>query len=246
MNNNQAAVQSVALMIHKVSQQGINSTNLAVMAHDVYHQGNQSVLGAGRPFSTTDKTNLLEILSDDVTPDLEIIESRCLAKGKETLMWYRPRVKTAIDVHGKTYTIPLPSLVFLLHKRTLYVTAYKGDKRPEKDTKLLLAGLPNISANGSWCSGGNSLPAHPNQAHIERIEEVFFLSPFTHFNGAAADLGLPDNMNAPEHLTAYCEALEKKRQFPVSKLATVPSRSAWNSDSATTMDDWFKHITRGR
>ena len=124
MQNNATQVKTLALLIHSVTASETNEQNLAVMAHDVYHQGDQSILGAGRAFTTTDKRNLLEILSNDTSADMEFLEARCLASGKESLMWFRPRQKTTVDILGKSYTVPLPSLVFLLHKQNLYIAAY--------------------------------------------------------------------------------------------------------------------------
>lgn len=252
MHNQATNVSSLALLIHKVESGPTNNSSLAVMAHDVYHQGGQSVLGAGRPFNTTDKQNLLDILAEDTSAEMEFLEARCLASGKESLMWYRPRQKTTMDVCGKDYTVPLPSLIFLLHKGTLYVTAYKGDKRPEPTTRLLQCGLPNIGGGkGSWCSGGNGLPNHPTQAHIDRIEEVFFLSPFTHFNGASADLGTEEDQSSRKSLTPYFELLQTKRQFPTSKLKPITTRQigfgygyGTGDDDPAELNDWFKSITK--
>ena len=251
MYQSTAKVQSIALLIHQVEQSATNEQAIAIMAHDVFHQENgQSMLGAGRPFGHTEKKHMLDILSQDTSPEMEFLEARCLAQGKETLMWYRPRQRTQVDVLGKDYNVPLPSLVFLLHQKELFVAAYAGDKRPTKDTRLLKAGLPNVGGiDGLWCSGGNSLPSHPRQSHIEEVERVFFLSPFTHFNGADAEFDLPgaEDSTTKEYMLSYFDLLASKRTFPVSKLARLEGQSTHfrrNFDErGVTLKSWFDAIT---
>lgn len=220
-------VQSVALVLHKITVNN-GDNELSVIAHDVHHTQGQSVLGPGRVFSTRDKQALTEILSNDLNRTLELLQPVCLAASHETLLWYRPRQRTTVCLQGQELAVPLPSLVFLCHQGQLYVMAYRGNRRPTPATRLFVSGLPNIQqALGDWCSGGNRLPEHPAQSHIERIETMFFRSPFTHWGSWSPD----DNADITEWFTAMAD----KKTFPVSVLPSADQ----------TLGQWFSQITRG-
>lgn len=229
--NPNAAIQSVALVMHRASF-GHESDSFSILAHDIHHTGDKSVLGAGRVFGHEDKMALLHILGDYRGSDLEFLDAKCLASSHETMMWYRPRQKTLMNINGTDHTVMVPSLVFLLHKARLFVAAYRGDKRPERDTTLFHCSLPNIQSNvGNWCTGGNRLPDRPHQGQIEGIEDMFFLSPFTHWNSdyAASNDAEPD-------MDAFFESLAGKRNFPNSKL----------KEMGCGLHDWMKHLTSSR
>lgn len=214
----EAAIESCALVIHR-AKFGKDQETFSILSHDIYHTSNSSVLGAGRPFGHEEKLALMTMLGDYRGSDLEFLDAQCLASSHETMMWYRPRQKTTLNVQGTDYTVMVPSLVFLLHKGLLNVAAYKGDRRPERNTKLLHCGLPNIQNNlGSWCAGGNRLPDRPNQAMIERIEGMFFLSPFTHWNSQYAAVDDPGAVASDKGMIDFFSGLQGKARFPVSKL----------------------------
>jgi PRTRC genetic system protein B len=230
---NQPSVQSVALVVHS-SKLGDDET-LSVVAHDVHHQDSKSTLGPGRVFSTRDKRQLAGLLSSNLNMSLELISERCLAASQETLMWYKPRSKQMVNIEGEEMEVPLPSLIFLLHRRQLHIVAYKGDRRPDGDTKLFGCGLPNVALDGNWCSGGNRMPAHPTQSDIAGIEKRFFLSPFTHWGGCSPK-GAGD-------MVQFFTDLKSKRSYPVSKLAPAKSnRRTW--DETTTLTNWMNGIVQ--
>jgi PRTRC genetic system protein B len=188
------------------------------------------MLGPGRPFGHDDKTALMQCLTSYMNRDLEFLDATCLAASHQTLMWYRPRRKTTVNIKGTEHVVPMPSLVFLLHKGQLSVAAYKGERRPERDTQLLNCGLPNIQSNtGNWCSGGNRLPDQPAQHMIERMEAMFFESPFTHF-------GYFRPCDADTSMEQFFEQIAKKQRFPMSAL----------SDMGCTLNYWMEFKTGKR
>ena len=142
-------------------------------------------------------------------------------------MWYRARGgKTEICINGRYFKIALPSLIFLAHQGRLYIAAYKGDKRPQQDTVIYGAPLPNLYQHGRWCDGGNKIPGFPSQNDCDRLEAMFFESPFTH-------MGLHE-LPGRAPMEDYYSALEAKKQFPNSTLKT-DDRTLWG---------WLEGITR--
>lgn len=230
MNHAQSTINSRALLIHQ-AKFGNDQDTFSILAHDVYHHGGKSALGPGRPFGHDEKAALLSLLSNYMNRDLEFLDAYCLASSHQTLMWYRPRQKTTINVNGEEMKVPMPSLIFMVHKGRLYVAAYKGERRPERDTKLLNCCLPNVGGYGSWCSGGNPIPDLPTQHHAPKIEKAFFLSPFTHWGTFVP--GEDDGRKIK--IEAFFSDLKGKRTFPISLL----------SDMNATVADWMD-ITTGK
>lgn len=230
----QPSVNSVALIVHSATI-GSEKT-LSITTHNVHHHDRKSMLGEGRVFSTRDKQQLLSLLSDNLNMSMELLDEHCLAASQETLMWYRPRGRQVVNIQGAEIEVPLPSLIFLLHRRQLHVVSYKGDKRPNRDTKLFAAGLPNIGCSGDWCSGGNRMPANPSQKDMEAIERRFFLSPFTHWTA--------DPVKGAGDMEQFFHDLSKKRSFPVSKLRETQNARHW--EPTATMGIWMNSIVRER
>lgn len=204
-------IESTAVVFHEI-QTGDYSKELSVITHPIhYDRKGQPMLGAGRVFSTSDKQRLADSLGRNLTRDVEFMDTQCLAGGAETLMWFSPRKgKRELCVIDEYLQVPLPSLVFLLHKGQLFVKAYKGDKRPDPKTRLYDAPLPNLYADASWCDGGNRLPGFPAQSDIERIERMFFESPFTGMHHT--------NIGGFTQMQPYFRSLAKKKVFPTSTL----------------------------
>ncbi|ABM21163.1 MULTISPECIES: PRTRC system protein B [Marinobacter] len=226
-------VQSCALVIHR-ARFGDSQDTFSILAHDIHHTETKSVLGAGRPFGHDDKMSLMAMLGDYRGSDLEFLDAKCLASSHETMMWYRPRSKTVVNIVGHEYTVAVPSLVFMLHKGSLHVAAYKGERRPERNTKLLHCGLPNIQSNiGHWCSGGNRLPDRPHQGQIEKLEDMFFTSPFTHWNPEYAAVEDTSTVGSNKQMETFFKDLQGKARFPVSKL----------KDMGCELEQWMRHIT---
>lgn len=218
-------VQSTALIFHEVNT-GPGDRTLSVVAHDVLYREQQSpVMGAGKVLDTEAKAKILQVLNDDVQRSPEFIEPATLFQDRETLVWYRVRQKTRVCLDGHNLSIPVPSLVFMLHRGHLYVRAYKGERRPSPDTHLICSGLPNLYANGSWCAGGNRLPERPSQRHMADVEGMFFESPFTHdgserpINGGGLD---------------WLRSLEGKPRFPIRQLP----------GTRHTLMSWIKEVRK--
>ncbi|WP_273208695.1 PRTRC system protein B [Marinobacter subterrani] len=221
-------VQSSAIVIHEVDTGNYESI-LTLTSHDIHHHDGKSDLGPGRVFSEQDKHELMNLLSANISRGMEILDPHCLAHSNETLMWYRPRQKTTINIQGREVRVPLPSLVFLCHRRSLYVMAYRGEQRPDPETRLFFCGLPNIqSTNGNWCTGGNRLPERPRQHHIHSIERMFFESPFTHWGALQP--------TSADSMEGWFDELRRKPRFPMKSLP----------EHDKPLDRWFTSIVSAR
>lgn len=228
------SVQSTAIVIHQ-ARFGENETTFSVLAHDLHHTDKGSILGAGRPYSHDDKLALMSVLGEYRGSDLEFLDATCLASSHQTLMWYRPRRKTLLNLRGKEVMVAVPSLVFLVHKSTLYVAAYKGDRRPERNTPLFHCSLPNIQSSlGQWCAGGNLLPDRPYQGQIEKIEAMFFESPFTHWKPEFIASETPERYESDSQMIEFFNGIKGKARFPTSQLKPMEAE----------LDRWMRHITR--
>lgn len=220
-------IESTAIVFHHL-QTGMSGESLSVVTHDFRQTDAGPSLGPGRVFGTSDKMALARVLIDDLNTGIELLNERCIVANLETLMWFRPRANTKLCVAGVDYTVPLPSLLFLCHRGKLYVRAYKGNKRPDQDTELYSAGLPNLYQHGSWCAGGNQLPSHPCQRDIEKIEAMFFESPFTHAGSEPLPGGALD-------MTSWFGSLQNKRSFPTRSLEPADM----------TLGRWINRVSGG-
>ena len=87
------------------------------------------------------------------------------------------------SLSGKMF--PVPAMVFAVRDRKLYAFALARSERPSKDTKMFRAPFWNIYANGNVCMGSAELPKHGGESTISEWENAFYMSAFTHANGAA-------------------------------------------------------------
>ena len=220
-------IESTAIVFHHL-QAGITSESLSVVTHDFRQTDTGPSLGPGRVFSSSDKAALARVLVDDLNTGIELLNEHCVVANLETLMWYRPRASAELCIAGVDYTVPLPSLLLLCHQGKLYVKAYKGASRPHEGTDLYSAGLPNLYAQGAWCSGGNQLPSHPSQRDIERVQSMFFESPFTHAGSEPLPGGATD-------MITWFESLQGKRTFPTKTLES----------SDLTLGHWINRVSGG-
>lgn len=203
-------IESTAIVIHQL-QTGMSHQSLSVVTHDFRQSDTGLSLGPGRVFSESDKVALARVLIDDLNTGVELLNERSLVANLETLAWFRPRGKTTICVNGSDFAVPLPSLVFFCHQGQLYVKAFKGKGRPKTSTELYSASLPNLYSDGLWCAGGNLLPSRPSQSDIEKIETMFFQSPFTHAGSEPFPAKVTD-------MSTWFESLQGKETYPTKAL----------------------------
>lgn len=213
-------VESQALVLHKLDQ------HFSAVIHDIHYYDQGPVMGAGRVMSASDQERLIEILSSQSNHTLAFVPDTLLAQDRQTLMWWRPAGPAQLGFSAGMLTAHLPALVFCLHKGNLKVAALRSQERPTPDSKLYHSGFPNTSESGSWCSGGNRLPDEPNQGHMQRVQDTFLESPFTHGGGSA----IKDESNVMD----FWKNARRAKPFPVRRLLPM----------GKTLGDWIKEAAK--
>lgn len=109
-----------------------------------------------------------------------------LASEGARLTWYRPASRCTMHwrlSQGRvTVSAVIPSLLFHVHERHLYVAAFAGEDRPSERTQLYHAPLGNVYASGEVCVGGVALPRDAAPSTMDAWERVLLASNFTHIN----------------------------------------------------------------
>jgi PRTRC genetic system protein B len=123
-------------------------------------------------------------------PD-NVISFDTLPGGQYHLVWHRPaeirvmhfasQLKLSV---GKTW---IPATVYVVNRGHLFIYAMKKNSRPELKTALFRAPFHNVSDDGAVCLGSAKVKK-PSVNSYENLmkywEDLFWLSEFTHLNGA--------------------------------------------------------------
>ena len=149
------------------------------------------IIRAGVPLKDADYVRLVKGLREQDQSLIEWNDQRILAKGDGRVIWWSAPKKRAMffkqsDLAGKTFdgkgTLACPGLVFMASHNDLRVFALRGSNRPTKDTPLCQAPFFNVWASGQVCIGNSIRPGKSDALQIDKWEETFFGSNFTHPN----------------------------------------------------------------
>lgn len=198
-------VESIALVIHSLNRRASAVVHSIIKLDDFRY-----TLGAGRVLDIQEKAEIVNILSDRDSCEMDLIPSNVVAFRPNALVWWRPASNTQVCVDNAFYKVETPPLLFAFAEGSLFVFALKENSRPKHQTKLYHCGFPNIDINGLWCAGGNHLPTSHSFKKIEQIEDMFFESPFTN-HGASPLKKCNDN-------SQFWKNKSRVKQFPLSKL----------------------------
>lgn len=121
-----------------------------------------------------------------------LLSFKALPGGFYDMVWYRPAETRFMHFSpllkiksGKTW---VPPMVYVVLRKQLYVFALKTSARPREGSPLLRAPFHNVSDQGSVCLGSANVPK-PKEKTYESLmkywEDLFWLSEFTHLNGAS-------------------------------------------------------------
>ncbi|ABM39578.1 PRTRC system protein B [Polaromonas naphthalenivorans] len=160
--------------------------------NDVEMKSGAPVLKAGRLMTQSDLNELVTGLSQSQSLSVPSwIDTTMLALGAGRMIWYTPACQRAMFFKTSSFTkdtfeaqgqLPTPGLVWLVMQGALYVYAYKGSGRPDKETKLYQAPFFNVWSQGKVCTGNAAMPVGDNAAIPHMWVDAFFGSNFTHPN----------------------------------------------------------------
>lgn len=115
---------------------------------------------------------------------LSLTDERILATSHDTIVWtYTPKPSQPLFYRqgGKTIAKPImwPTFIFKKKGGSLSVGVLRGRGRPNANTKVYCAPLPNVYHNGGICMGSCNIT---NLDDIDAISEEYLNSTKTHLN----------------------------------------------------------------
>lgn len=196
--------------------------------HPIITAGERYTLGPGAPLTKKQVVNLAALATADrsallggflpVTGRLLYLDP---SPALPQLLWWRPPEKRALIFDERQSGIasgvyPLPALLFNLKDRDLSVYAV-ADAAVTPQSPIKNTPLPNIYEDGRICMGNCRLPAMRGDIVplIERYEELFYRSEFTHFI---------HKRPARSPVTALFKKIAGADAFPVEELVPLQDR----------------------
>jgi PRTRC genetic system protein B len=222
--------------------------------HDVRTHAGKPVLGAGRPATKEACAEFAKSLGASASLS-GFTPQNLLFLGGRCAIWWRPPGKGSVYFNctrgpagdqfydkggakllGKRSGItPHPGLVFAVCGREWYVFAVKGAARPGRTTPLFRSPYFNVWKEGKVCTGTTPLPNRLSADALDKYEQAFFGSNFTHANIKAP--GKLVNFEAGPYAFWDCGLRGKwKAGFPVDVLI----------DRKLTLDGLASRLEKGK
>jgi len=162
----------------------------------------------GKPLLQSTIAEMVELFYDDRKDRSQIsgaipenlLSYLPLPGGNFKLVWYRPAetryIHFAQSLRLQSGKASIPPMIYEVSKNTLSVFALKIDAWPTEKTKLFRSPFHNVGDNGTVCLGNAKVkkPLEKTFANVIKYwEDLFWLSEFSHLNGASnptkSDLG---------------------------------------------------------
>jgi PRTRC genetic system protein B len=206
-----------ALLVYRENQRSF------ITRHDVTVQKEgPPVLGAAQLLTTNFVENLTESLGGSAAA--EVLPTNIVAKSDRMIAWWTPRRRRqmfyensegkAISLNGRFFS--QPPLAWRVTHGDLKIRALRENKRPCGETTLAVAPFWNLSDDGRVCLGSMRCPESSSVVSIERWEQSFYESAFTHANVGRLT-------RHPGGFEALWDSLSGKRSnFPVDALIALP------------------------
>jgi PRTRC genetic system protein B len=164
--------------------------------------------------------DLLAAFRDHHRPAMRLLPDNLIATDLETCsVWLMPAgredVLLALPERAALLALPLPALVLAARRNgSLAVMALADEARPEANTPLYNAPLPNIGSHGAVCLGSTERPA------FDPLDEA---APWNSFWGSAFSSHQVSGRSKryPEDIRLLLLELDGLEQFPADDL--VPS-----------------------
>ena len=145
-------------------------------------------VGPGRPLTPQDEETLLALLhGHDRADAIQINPPDVLYRDRTLLVWWLPPVVRPMLLRSHRHGLKIiqtrwPNLVAAAKGRSLYLVSLQGEARPDSETPVCHAPLPNVYANTGVCTGSAKLPTGSRLEDKAGWELVVFESAFTHVN----------------------------------------------------------------
>jgi PRTRC genetic system protein B len=159
--------------------------------HSVDTSSGRPIILPGRLATSEDLKTLTKGMSASMqAAGTHWIDSSVLANGGGRMIWFTPAGKRSMffqkcslegsfDAQG---VAPVPALIWLAERDSLYVFAVKDSERPTPDTELFQAPFFNVWARGQVCIGTAQRPSESTVSDPKAWEAMFWSSRFTHPN----------------------------------------------------------------
>lgn len=161
--------------------------------HGIRRDKGGAALGVGVPATIEACGDFARAIADRAAFS-GFLSPNLLYVGPRTAAWWRPPQPTRVwfktedakdpkrDIGERTAVTPHPGLVFVVSEGRWFVFAVKGDKRPGPETRTFRAPYFNVWVSGQICEGNVQRPSRVTPETIDRFEQAFFESRFTHSN----------------------------------------------------------------
>lgn len=115
--------------------------------------------------------------------NVKFLDSRVLIEDEERLVWFDEFKKTLTYTYLekiRDFRVKMPNLIFSFNKRSKSLrVACVANGRPNEQSQLYAAPIPNVADTGSICLGSVKLKSSDT---IDEITEKYFNSNKTHLN----------------------------------------------------------------
>lgn len=228
--------ESYAITVHQATSH--NSNEAIMLSHEIKAINGKMQIGAGRGFSSEDKSRIFELMEKEVgMVDFTFLSEKVLALSRYGICFYREAKPCAFWVN-KTFEqsckikAPCPRLVFKVRNGRLSVVALRGNGRPRGDEFVCHAPFGNISGGTAMCFN-NSLPARPEIKDCDVIERGFFESPFTEYHRNGGIRGVEDWQG---HV-AFWESVKEDERFNEAVLSEIRSE-----EGGLRLREWIESV----
>jgi len=170
-----------------------SSRRAYVMQHDIQTNKHSFMLGNGQAITTKHLTEMLKsVVKNGEANSLELLNPNLLAhnKSKRQLVWFQPQMQAEMFMKAgrqqlsKCVTTCWPAMLFAASGKKLSCFALPKNERPNANTELMHAPFGNVFTSGNLCTGNAILPkGNDTNNTIERWNDVFYRTEFTHPNG---------------------------------------------------------------
>ena len=148
------------------------------------HPIKDGLIAEGQPLTRRQLVTLCSTVLPQIKEPVTLLPENLLAysPGSGCMMWWAKAKDRSIFFHKeagiKSGKAPMPAILFLVRRNTLYVWALKQSERPSPETVLYKSPFYNTDANGT-CMGNVKTPDKTSLKDIAQWEKLFFGSYFT-------------------------------------------------------------------